>query len=338
MNTNNTETAEVTTKKLNTRKYENYILEYPVSQMTPVGLDLGYSSSKISSLGILSTEPTAINFSIDSGIDYGDSNSYLFNDEDLLVGEEASKESFSTLDYKFKETYDPLIIFHTLFKLKAINFNEVDQNHLELRIGLALADWKHKDDYISRISEIHVDGRTFRFNNIKILPQGAGAYIDYISKVQNGIHLEDASLIDIGYNTINFLNFINGNPQKQYCRSYPGHGVSSIIKSFTDFLENEFAINFSEQEAIQIFLKGKFMFNGIEQEKVPLIINELKSNFLKKLRNSILVKERKLLSTSTKVIFAGGGSNLLANSVFPPNVDFVPEERMYSNVRGFMLV
>lgn len=322
-------------RKINYDKYKDYVMSIDPKVITPVGVDLGYSSSKISFLGKLSTEPTAINFNIDTGLSYGTNPSFIFENEDLLVGENV-QESFSTLDYNFKYKYDPLILFSILFKLKAINFNQEDQTHIELRIGLSLADWKNKDDYIKRLSEFEVDGRTFKFNNIKIIPQGAGAYIDYISTKQIP-HPDTAMLLDIGYNTINVLYFDNGVPQRNNSRSFPGHGVSSIIKSFSDFLENEYGMSFSDAEALQIFLKNKFIYNGVDQEKVKAIIFELKNNFLKKLKNSILVRERKLLSTSEKVIFAGGGANLLYGTTFPPNVDFVEPERLYSNCRGFML-
>jgi len=327
--------SETSGKKINYDKYKNYTMVLNNKQLTPVGLDLGYSSTKTSCLGKLSTEPTAINFNIDTGLCYGDSSSFIFEGEDLLVGE-TSTESFSTLDYKFKYQYDPIIMFSILFKLGAIDFNKEAQDHLELRLGLSLADWKNKDDYVKRLSNFTVDGRVYKFNNIKIIPQGAGAYIDYIntSKIP---HPDAAMLLDIGFNTINGLYFNNGVPQKNNSRSFPGHGVSSIIKSFSDFLENEYGMSFSDNEALAIFLKNKFIYNGVPQPKVTEIITELKSNFLKKLRNSILTRERKLLSTSDKVIFAGGGANLLFGTSFPPNVDFVQEERLYSNVRGFML-
>jgi len=322
-------------KTINYEKYNDYNICLDINSITPIGIDLGYSSSKIGFLGQFMTEPTAINFNIDTGLSYGTNTSFLFENEDLLVGANAG-ESFSTLDYKFKYKYDPIILFSILFKLKAINFNKEEQDHIELRIGLSLADWKNKDEYIARISEFVIDGRTFKFNNIKIIPQGAGAYIDYIQskKIQ---HPDSAMILDIGYNTINVLYFNEGIPQKNNSRSFPGHGVSSIIKSFSDFLENEYGMSFSDNEALQIFLKNKFIYNGVDQEKVKSIIFELKNNFLKKLKNSILVRERKLLSTSEKVIFAGGGANLLYGTQFPPNVDFVDEERLYSNVRGFML-
>jgi len=326
-----------TVKEFNNSKYEKYIPRITPGQQYDVGLDGGYSSWKLMFLNELSTIPTAVNYAIDTGIDYGENNVYAFENETLLVGEDAVGEAFTTLDYKFKYKYDPLLMIHSLLKLGALDLNRIDQDHLTIRIGLALGDWKHKNDYIERLQNINVDGKTFRFNNIKIIPQGAGVYLDSVIRLFNNVHPSLTSIIDIGFNTINYLAFIDGKPQKQYCRSYMGHGVSSIITSFANYLENEFGMSFSEQEAIRIFMKEKFIYNGAEQHQVVDTIYELKSNFIKKLRNSILVKEKKLLSTSEKVVFAGGGSNLLKGVQFPPNVVFAAEEAIYSNVRGYML-
>lgn len=327
----------VAAKPVDLKKYEKYQPQIVSGQVYDVGLDAGYSSWKLMFNNNLSRIPTAINFSIDTGIDYGESNTYQFEGETLVVGEGAVSESFTSLDYKFKYKYDPLLMIHALLKLGALDLSKVEQNHLVLRIGLALGDWKHKDDYVKRLSNVSVDGKQFIFPNVKILPQGVGVYLDSVVRVFENQHPSTCSIIDIGYNTINFLYFEEGKPLKQYCRSYMGHGVSSIITSFTNWLESKFGMPFSEQEAIKIFLREKFIYNGQEQEEVKDIIYELKSNFIKKLRNSILIKEKKLLSTSEVVLFAGGGANLIANVKFPPNVKFAAEDRIYSNVRGFML-
>jgi hypothetical protein len=333
---NRTNTPPVPDRTISKAKYENYTPKVNFSVMNEIGMDLGYSTSKLSCGGELSTEPTAISFAVDLGIEYGESHSYIYENEDLYVGQDAIGEAFTTLDYKFKYKYDPVLIFHNLYKLGALNIGQSEQNHITLRVGLALADWKNKDEYIKRISEITVDGKTYKFNNIKIIPQGAGAYLDYVVQKYNGEHPGTCSIVDLGYNTINFLNFADGKPLKQNCRSYAGHGVSSIIKSFTNYLETKFGMNFSEQEAMVIFMRNKFVYNGVEQTDVPDMILELKNNFLKKLRNSILVKEKKLLSTSEKVVFAGGGANLLKGVAFPPNVDFC-DNSVYANVRGYIL-
>lgn len=299
-----------------------------------IGIDIGYSSTKIKYDGKFYKLPTAISFAMDTGIDYGEAEIVEFEGESLYIGEAAvSEESFTTTDYKFKEKYDPVIIFHVLSKLGILEAAKSGQ--IQLALGLALADWKHKEDYLKRIGSYTVNGETFNFGGINLIPQGAGAYINYITNT-GGEHPGTCSIIDIGYNTINFLHFENGQPQRANCKSFPGHGVSSIIRPMTNHLEAKYGMSFSEQEVIKVFQNEKFMFNGVNQEDIVKTILELKSQFVKKLFSSILTSEKKLLATSEKVLFAGGGCYLLENIQFPPNVMFVQKPYEFSNVSGYL--
>ena len=299
-----------------------------------LGIDIGYSSTKIEYDGKFYKLPTAISFAMDTGIDYGEAEIVEFEGEQLYIGEAAvSEESFTTTDFKFKQKYDPVIIYHVLTKLGLL---EAAQNgSIQLSLGLALADWKNKETYLIRVGTFSVGGVQYNFKDINLIPQGAGAYINYITN-NGGLHPDSCSVIDIGYNTINFLFFEEGHPQRAQCKSFPGHGVSSIIRPMTNHLEATYGMSFSEQEVIKIFQNEKFIFNGENQENIVKTILELKGQFVKKLFSSILTSEKKLLATSEKVLFAGGGCYLLENIQFPPNVIFVGKPYEFSNVSGYV--
>jgi len=304
--------------------------------MYRLGLDIGYSQTKIGTPEKLYKLPTAISYAIDSGINYGEDEIYEFEGKKYRVGDVAIDEAFTTTNYKFLHKYAPLILFHVLNKLGLIGQQGLTQP-IELRTGLALTDWKHKEEFTQRLSNFTVNGINIKINNIAIIPQGAGVYYDYIHTKTGGNIPSPVSIIDIGYNTVNFLYFEDNMPIKSKCKGFSGHGVVSIIRPFTNWLETTYSDRFTEQEAIKILLKGKFIFNGEEQQEVTKMINELKSNFVDKLFNSILVSEKKLLGTSEKVVIAGGGAYFLKNVQFPPNVDFSLEPHELANVRGYIL-
>jgi hypothetical protein len=102
-------------------------------------------------------------------------------------------------------------------------------------------------------------------------------------------------------------------------------------------MENKFAVTFSEQEAIGVFVKGSFKYNGEEQPEVSEKITELKSQFVKKMFQSVLVSDKKLLAMSDVVLIAGGGAYLLQDIPFPPNVQFVEAPMEFSNCRGYLI-
>jgi hypothetical protein len=296
--------------------------------MIKLKIDLGYSSSKIEYEDRFIKIPTAVSFYTDLGINYGDDNSYEFEGDRYMVGEQAiSEDAFSTTDYKFIHKFIPLIIYHILNKLNVVE----DDMTIELRTGLAIVDWGNKDEIAKRISKIVVNNRTINVKSV-FTPQGGGVYKDWLS---NNPKENKIFILDIGYNTINGLYFENGKNVRNKTKSYPGHGVSTIVKPFTNYLEATYKMPFSEQESIKIFLENDFKMSGIRQDKVLDKIQELKKQFVTKLFKSILVEDKKTMSMSDKVVIAGGGAYLLDTEKFPHNIVFAQKPYEFANVRGF---
>lgn len=295
-------------------------------------LDSGYSSLKGSYKGKWYKIPTSISFSTNTGVMIGASKHvYDFEGDLYSVGNNSVDEnSFSTTDFKVKLKFEPLIIKH---------FRDVlgisDEEVPEIMLSLAIVDWDKKAELEARCREFTVNGKVIK-NRIQVMPQGFGAYYDFVHNVNNGVHPSSLFMIEIGYNTINALYYKDGEVVRSKCKGYPNHGVSSIIKPFTTFMESTYSMAFSEQECIDIFMKGKFTFNGELQKVVSDHIEVLQRQFVKKLFNSILVSDRKLLSTSEVVTMAGGGVYYLEDTVFPPNVKKVQKPYEFSNVRGML--
>lgn len=300
--------------------------------MKQLAIDQGYSSAKIKFDGRLLKFPTAVAFVSDSGMTYGDDEVFEYNGENYFVGDEAvSSEAFVTSDFGFKKTFDPLLLFFILTKLNLVE--EARANNVKLYLTLALADWRFKDEYLEIFKSFTVNGITLGFEDITLLPQGSGAYIQYMGNREE--HPSSSVVLDIGANTVNFLAYENGQPSRSRSRGFPGHGVLvSIVQPFASYLESTYNMRFSNAEAQKIFTNNKFIFNGVPQENVQEKIQELKAQFVKKLFNSILTQEKKQLSTSEVVLVAGGGCYLLEGINFPPNVQFVEKPYEFANIAG----
>lgn len=297
-----------------------------------IAIDIGYSATKVFFKGRTVKFPTAICFATDVGTKFGEDNVYEFEGDTYYVGKEAvSEESFTTTDYKFLNKFAPLIVYHVLKKFDEHNI----VRPVDLRTGLAITDWGHKEEFADRLRSISVNGDTIE-TEPRLIPQGAGSVADWVYNTNGGHFPDRISVIDIGYNTINVISYLEGKPVRKDTNGYPGHGVTSILKPFTSYLENTFSINFSEQEAIQVFTKGTFKYNGEDQPAVGEKIVELKKQFVSKLLNSVLVKDRKTMALSDVVLLAGGGSLLLKDINMPPNIVRV-DDPVFSNVRGFAL-
>jgi len=298
----------------------------------PIGEDIGYSSTKVRYNGKNVKFPTAICFATDIGTTYGDADVYEFEGETYYVGKDAvSQESFSTTDYKFLYKFGPLLTYHVLKKFNEHNL----EKPVEVQTGLSITDWGKMKEFKERMSHIEVNGESIDLN-IKIIPQGAGVIMDYVHNVNDGVFPDRICALDIGHNTINFISFKDGRPVRNEIKGYPGHGVTSILKPFTTYLENKFSLSFSEQEAIGIFVKGSFKFNGQDHPEIKEKIAEIKKQFVTKLWNSVLVNDKKVMGLSDVVLLAGGGSLLLADVEFPQkNIIKVPDP-VFSNVRGYL--
>jgi len=298
----------------------------------PIAIDIGYSSTKVSFRGKQVRFPTAICFATDVGTQFGSENVYEFEGEKYYVGQEAvSEESFTTTDYKFLKKFAPLLIYHILKKFNEHNM----ETPIVIKTGLAFADWENRTDFKDRLTSITVDEKTLNVD-VTIIPQGVGVIQSWVAEVNNGEYPSRISVVDIGYNTINFCSYVNGKPEKKSISSYPGHGVSSIIKPFTTFLENKYKMAFSQQEAIEIFMDGEFTFNGEDQVQVTEMINQLKKQFVSKLFNTIIVNDKKVIGISKVALLGGGGANLLQGVGFPKQFQIV-NEAVFANVRGYAL-
>jgi len=300
--------------------------------MEKIAIDLGYSSTKIQYNGKLYKIPTAVSYAGSVGLDYGENFAYEFEGEKYVVGK-PTETSFVTTDFKFLQKFAPLIVYHVC-KIVGVDLNKP----INISTGLAVSDWSKRAEFKERIEGIdNINNEKVNFNIHNIIPQGAGVYYDFKNIEDNELDEKSVYVIDIGYNTINTLYFENGKPHRERAAAHVGAGVTTIIKDFTKWLEHKYNMSFSEQEALKIYIKKKFTFQGMEQQEVVEKIDELKRRFVSQLFRSILVQEKKLLATSDTVIIGGGGVYLLHESPFPPNVKFAPSPYEFSNVRGYGL-
>jgi hypothetical protein len=298
--------------------------------LSKLAIDLGYSSTKVQYEGKLYKIPTAVSYAGSSSLDYGDNNHYEFEGEKYVIGQPA-ENSFVTTDYKFLHMFAPVIIYHVC-KVIGIPLTEP----VNISTGLAVSDWGKRAEFKERIESFtDINGDKVKFVIQNIVPQGAGVYYDFKKLVDSDVDQKSVYLIDIGYNTINTLFFDNGKPVREKAAAHVGSGVTTIIKDFTKWLEQQYNLPFSEQEALKIYVKKRFIYQGLEQPDVVNKINELKKRFVSQLFKSILVQEKKLLATSDVVVIAGGGVYLLNDVPFPPNVKFVADPYEFSNVRGY---
>jgi len=302
-----------------------------------IGIDIGYGHTKVYYQDNITKFQTAICYASDIGISYGDHNTYEFEGELYYVGKEAvGSDAFFMSDYEMIKKFAPIIIYHVLSKFEEVKLIKP----IEVRTGLSIMDFDRKEDFKKRIEKFEVNEQIIETKPL-IMAQGAGSVYDWVYNTNNGVFPKSIMAIDIGYNTVNVLRFVDGKPIRKDMRPYTESGVSSAIKKFSTFLQLKYNMGFSDQESLIIFNNGEFIYKGELQEDVSKKIKQLTNEFVKTTLMTVINRENKNVSLSEVVIVSGGGAYLINRENISALKDYkqiIPVDKPfeYSNVRGYM--
>lgn len=302
--------------------------------MKKIAIDLGYGDIKVCTEKDSFKFTNAISFAGHTSVDYSQNafDIFNFNDIEYIVGEQALlNKPFITRDYGYLYEYAPLLVYKAL-KMAKIKPND----EIQIVTGLSLKDWHNASDFGERICDIFVNKEHFKIdpNNIKVVPQGKGVYVDY-KKTNKIVDNDFFAVVDIGFNTFDFLIFKDGKPipNKNYANTL---GVNTLIQELQTYLNKEFRANFSEQECKEILL-NKSVRVGAKTTDLSSVIDKEIFKYSKILHNEILAKNADLINKVFNVILSGGGAYLLKEinaNIFDHQIySIAPFE--YANVRGY---
>jgi plasmid segregation protein ParM len=215
-----------------------------------------------------------------------------------------------------------LIAFHTLSKV-GIDLNKP----IELSLGLSIMNWSQKDEFLTAMEKFIVNNTVVE-PSLHLMAQGEGVLNDYDGDKKGII-----CVVDIGYNTFDFLVFDNGEPCPDLSYAEP-IGANKMITDLQAIAKRRFNVYVTEQMAKEIFINKTVMVFG-EEIDFSNEIEELKDSY-----NEFIIEELKHKNASTlmgakKVIFSGGGAYFLEDTELPKNVVFSKKPYEFSNVRGY---
>ncbi len=305
-----------------------------------IAIDIGYGDPKIYFKNNKGEEvyfkfTNAISFAGNSSVDYNQNalEVFTFNDLEYLVGEQALlNKPFITRQYSYMYEYAPLLLYKAL-KMSGVK----PSDEIKLITGLALKDWSKAEEFGERLSNIFVNNEHYKIDpeNIYIVPQGKGVYIDYKISNHDEIKEDFFAVLDIGYNTFDHLIFMNGIPipNKNYANTY---GVNTLVQELQKYLNKELNIVFSEQEVKDILLNRSVRIGAKTHDLTDVISKEI-LKYSKLLQNEIFSKNGDVINKVFKVIISGGGAYLLKENnieIFDHQVySNTPYE--FANVRGY---
>jgi plasmid segregation protein ParM len=260
-----------------------------------------------------------------------DGNIITFNGEKYLIGENATNPII-TRNFEFLEKYTPLFIYHIVKQL-CIKFDEIT----ELKVGLSLVNLSNsinKEKFISLFSKEYViDGSIIKFQNVKFNIQGVGIF-NMFKKTHKDANETNVFVIDVGYNTLDALSFINGkpNPKQSFANE---KGVNLIINQLKILIGNQFGVsNTPEQKANEILQTKVFKFRGVNYD-LSKEIKEIVKNYIEDIVYELKTRAKDSFDYSDYIVFAGGGAYLLKDYITPQANYVFLDKPEYGNVLGY---
>lgn len=306
---------------------------------TLIAIDIGYGDIKVFLKDKNGVEnyfkfTNAISFAGNTSVDYSHNALEIFkyNDLEYLVGDDALWNTpLIARRYQYLHDYAPLLLYKAL-KMAKISPND----KIKLITGLSLKDWSKAAEFGQRLSSFFVNNEHYSIapDDIYIVPQGKGVYVDY--KKAQQVENDCFAIVDIGYNTFDFLVFMNGSPvpNKNYANTL---GVSNLVTELQKYLTKEFNnVTFSEQE-VKTILFDRNVRIGAKTYDLSLPIKKEIIKYSKILQNEILEKNEDMINKVFKIIISGGGAYLLKEEevqIFD-HQDYSATPYEFANVRGY---
>jgi plasmid segregation protein ParM len=295
-------------------------------QVQKIAIDIGYGDVKVATEAGVFKFPSAVARAneVYSALNGGEEETYEFNGRKWRVGEHAIHNAVSTRGFKFLIKFSPLLIYVAI-KKAGLDITKP----IELSTGLSIIDWEDGiEEFENTIRNIHVNGEAIVLRDLLTCAQGQGVLKDDNAEVEPLV-----CVVDIGYNTLDYLVFVNGKASQQESDATKD-GAHKMITRIQSLVSKEYNITVSEQYAKEIFLKKGLIVGGefidlklqieIEQEDYSEnIISSLENNFA-------------TFTRANRIIFSGGGAYYIDHKALPKSAIFSEPSFEFANVRGYL--
>ena len=290
-----------------------------------IAVDIGFGSTKFIYNEAFIKFPSAISKLKSSQADIDQAEVLEFNGSKYLVGDNAIRNALTTKDYYFLEKYSPLLLY------KAFELAKIDNTkQITLATGLSLMHWSKRAEFAEMLTDFIVNKNRVQVN-VKLIPQGKGIYIDYISK-HHHLQKELVLVVDIGYNTLDVIPFEHGKAIASEAWASP-QGVNLMVDEVRKRLSQEYNFSFTEARINNIMQKKTITIDG-EDRDISLIINEEQENYHEIIINELTTRNPDIFRSAKAIILAGGGAYYFDNQL-TKNIVHTLTPYEYSNVRGY---
>ncbi len=245
-----------------------------------------------------------------------DNRIYEFKGHHYYVGENASNMPSENLiditSYQNLEFYSSLFLYHTLKMI------EVKPDIIVT--GLSIAQIQNSGYFKETLQEFVVNGETFKFDEIYILPQGAGSKLT-IDKYGTNFPQEQTEFlgnstyvgIDCGFSTIDLFMCTDGKTSPNLFEGIEKEGVMKIATDVAKKVQELHGRQITLQEAKDVLDTGVYKLRNIEHDFKDYVA-EIKKDYLKNLLTLVESKYGKVLDKCDYIFLSGGGSTFFKST------------------------
>lgn len=305
-----------------------------------IDLGFGYNKVVVARDGVIEKKfkfPSAVGL-VNKNEMIQDPRIFNYEGKDWYVGEDAMKLPSTSIvdvkDYKSLEFFAPLFIYYVCHTLNIVPS--------VIATGLSKAHIGQSGYFEEKIKHFVVNGVEVAIGEVYVLPQGAGAKIA-IDKYGDNFPNENKEFLgsssyvgaDIGFNTIDMFQVLNGKASPNLFEGIEGNGVVMISSMLIDHIKETMGRTITHNEAKEILASNKLKIRGQETD-FTASIKEFKAKYLENLMGLIETKYGQILDKMDGLYLIGGGSYLFRdetnNFIKVPKVD-----NEYYNAIGFYL-
>ena len=286
-----------------------------------LGLDIGYGDNKITLANETGEILKIFKFPSMIGITkknefINDNRIYEFKGHNYYVGEHAahlpSENLIEITEYKNLEYYAPLFLYHSLKMI------EITPDVIVT--GLSKAQIQNSGYFKEALQEFVVNGETFKFQEIYVLPQGAGSkltidkYGTNFPQEQTEFHGNSTYVCcDVGMNTLDIFMVTDGKTSPNLFEGIEKEGVMKIATEVAKKVNELHGRQITLQEAKEILNSGVYKLRNVEHDFKDYVA-EIKKDYLKNLLSLIETKYGKILDKCNFIFLSGGGSTFFKST------------------------
>ncbi|UUV23265.1 MULTISPECIES: ParM/StbA family protein [Lysinibacillus] len=181
---------------------------------------------------------------------------------------------------------------------------------------------------------LRVNGRAFifRIDKIILLPEGTGPVYQRINEFKSKRSL----IIDVGGLNSNYCMFEGLVPMLD-SMVIGNSGINILRSKIAEKMASHYGITVSDADVEHILKEGYLYVNGVKQEESKVILQKLIETHVTEIFN--FAKSRSITFNNISVIFCGGGSLLLKDTIlrqFPTAV--IEQDSQYANALSFFRI